>query len=186
MEMKESFEEAIEEIKRLLGECQRRQTHLDDANKTLDTFVFDYMHNNHMWDNVEDVCEVLNCLPNCFLKFRLYGRYEQLKNAQMKPENTPIGDKASKIDEKAKRQIYSLVDMRLRSREEVKKAEGNLKDFVSNFFQNNQLWNSREAVAKVICILPECDLRSELTSRYHELNDLEATQGETPTMESML
>ena len=71
-------QEAKKEIQHLREIVCNRQKELRNAEKELEDFVSTYMTDHDMWDNAEDLIEIIGQLPKGFLRFKMYERYYSL------------------------------------------------------------------------------------------------------------
>lgn len=168
-------------IVQLIENHEARKENLDKATTHLRDFVFDLMRDNGMWDSMDGVSEVVNYLPNCFLRFQLLGRYQELKRMG---DDSKISEKESmKMDEAARCEIDEGLITIQKSKTAVQEAEDSLKRFIYKFLEDNHLWSNRKALEDIGCLLPECDLRTELTYKYYKLVRMEDEPKDAPAMD---
>lgn len=78
--------EMTEEIRRLGKVVCNRQEKLKEAEKTLEYYVRSYMTEHRMWDNLEDIKEIISYLPKGYFRFRMYETYYELQETRKEPE----------------------------------------------------------------------------------------------------
>lgn len=75
-----------EEIRRLGKVVCNRQEKLKEAEKALEDYARSYMTEHHMWDNPEDIIEIISYLPKGYFRFQMYETYYELQKTREEPE----------------------------------------------------------------------------------------------------
>lgn len=77
-----SIKGAMEEIQRLSKIVCDCQENLRPAEQALGNFVHEYMTENNMWENQEEIIKIISLLPQGYLRFTLYEQYYKLQEKQ--------------------------------------------------------------------------------------------------------
>lgn len=75
-------ENTAKEIARLREVYEQRYEAMRQAEKQLETFALDFMDNNGMMSNPEDVMEMIEHLPRGGFQFRMYSTYFKMRETQ--------------------------------------------------------------------------------------------------------
>lgn len=80
---------AIEEMQRLGKDVCDCQLRLKEAEHALEKYVREYMTEHNMWDNPEDIIDVIDRLPQGYFRFRMYERYYKIQEMQTEVQGQP-------------------------------------------------------------------------------------------------
>lgn len=79
----------IEEMQRLGKDVCDCQLRLKEAEYALEKYVREYMTEHDMWDNLEDIIDVIDRLPQGYFRFRMYERYYKIQETQTEIQGQP-------------------------------------------------------------------------------------------------
>ncbi|MCM1221704.1 MAG: hypothetical protein NC548_45255 [Lachnospiraceae bacterium] len=74
--------QTAKEIQRLGKAYQKKEEQMQDASAKLKDFVWKVMDEQHLWDSMEDVLDMIYRIPKGYVSFMLWERYHELKKKQ--------------------------------------------------------------------------------------------------------
>lgn len=88
MKLNQNAREEMQRLGKDVCDCQKQ---LKEAEHTLEEYVREYMTEHDMWNNPEDIIDVIDRLPKGYFRFRMYERYYKIQEMQGQPPITELG-----------------------------------------------------------------------------------------------